>query len=195
MREPFKSIGIWSMGMVLLSSVGFSDEISDTIEGALSAYKQGKISVAKEDLAYALELLKQKKGERMKAYLPNALQGWQAGEATSKTAGAGMLGGGTTLSRTYTKGKAKVLIEIVVDSPLIAGLGSMFTNPMFASGGKLKRIKREKAMVNYDQHTACGEITLMIDNRFMVTIKGEHLQEKALLAYAQAIDFDALKKI
>ncbi len=195
MKKTFKTISTISLSLFLLSGSIMADDISDTIEDALSAYKKGDISGAKEDLTYVLELLKQKKGDDMKAYLPDALDGWKAEEATSETAGSGMLGGGTTLSRTYTKDKSKVVIEIVTDSPLLSGLGSMFSNPMFSSGGKLKRINREKAMINYDKKREAGDISLMIDKRFMVTVKGSHVSEDELIEYTRAIDFKALKKM
>ncbi len=184
-----------SLFLAIFSSFGWGDEISDTIEDALASYKQGNISATKEDLSYVLELLRQKRGEQMKAYLPAPLTGWHADKATAQMAGVGMLGGGTTLSRVYTQKRAKIRIEIIADSPLIAGLGSMFSNPILSSGGKLKRINREKAMINYLPNLKSGEITLMIDKRFMVTIKGEGVLEETLISYAQAIDFEGLKKI
>ncbi len=195
MKKKLQTMLSLSLFLAIFSSFGWGDEISDTIEDALASYKQGNISATKEDLSYVLELLRQKRGEQMKAYLPAPLTGWHADKATAQMAGVGMLGGGTTLSRVYTQKRAKIRIEIIADSPLIAGLGSMFSNPILSSGGKLKRINREKAMINYLPNLKSGEITLMIDKRFMVTIKGEGVLEETLISYAQAIDFEGLKKI
>ncbi len=195
MKKTFKTISKISLSLLLLSGSIMADDISDTMEDALASYKKGDISGAKEDLTYVLELLKQKKGDDMKAYLPDALDGWKAEDAKSETAGSGMLGGGTTLSRTYTKDKSRIVIEIVTDSPLLSGLGSMFANPMFSSGGKLKRINREKAMIKYDKKREAGDISLMIDKRFMVTVKGSKVTEDELIEYTRAIDFKALKKM
>ncbi|CAA6822810.1 MAG: Unknown protein [uncultured Sulfurovum sp.] len=183
------------LSTLLLSTNVMADDISDTLEEALASYKQGDVSQTKEDVIYVLELLKQQSGNTLKSYLPEALEGWKAEEAKSETAGAGMLGGGTTLSRIYKKDKAKVVIEIVTDSPLLESLGAVFANPMFASGGEIKRINREKAMIKYNKQRESGDISLMIDKRFMINIKGSKVSKEELISYAEAIDFKALKKI
>jgi len=171
MKIILKTITYVSLATLFLTSSIMADDISNTLEEALASYKKGDVSQTKEDLIYVLELLKQKSGDAIKAYLPEALEGWEAEEAKSETAGAGMLGGGTVLSRLYKKEKSKVTVEIVTDSPLIQSLGSVFANPMFASGGEIKRINREKAMIKYNTKRESGEISLMIDKRFMVTVK------------------------
>jgi hypothetical protein len=122
-----------------------------------------------------MELLKQKKGETIQGFLPDALNGWTAEKAKSENAGSGMLGGGSTTSRTYTKDKSKIIISVVTDSPLLQGIGSLLGNPMFNSGGKLKRINREKATIKYNEKKQSGNITIMLDKRFLVTIEGSYL--------------------
>jgi hypothetical protein len=195
MKNLIKTLSYVSIATLLLNSTVLADEISDTLEEALASYKQGDVTGAKEDVIYALELLKQKSGNTLKDQLPDALEGWEAQEAKSETAGAGMLGGGTVLSRTYTKDKSTVTIEIITDSPLLQGLGSMFANPMFNSGGEIKRINREKATINYNKKSQSGEITLMVDKRFVVNVKGNKVSKEELIAYTKAIDFKALKKM
>ena len=195
MKNLIKTLSYVSIATLLLNSTVLADEISDTLEEALASYKQGDVTGAKEDVIYALELLKQKSGNTLKDQLPDALEGWEAQEAKSETAGAGMLGGGTVLSRTYTKDKSTVTIEIITDSPLLQGLGSMFANPMFNSGGEIKRINREKATINYNKKSQSGEITLMVDKRFVVNVKGNKVSKEDLIAYTKAIDFKALKKM
>lgn len=195
MKTIGKTITYVSMVTLLMSSAVMADDISDTLEEALASYKQGDVSQTKEDLVYVLELLKQKNGDAIKAYLPEALEGWEAEESKSETAGAGMLGGGTVLSRLYKKDKSKITVEIVTDSPLLQSLGSMFANPMFASGAEMKRINREKAMIKYNNKQESGEISLMIDKRFMVTVKGTKILKEELVDYVKAIDFKSLKKL
>ena len=184
-----------SLATLLLTTSVMADDISDTLEEALASYKQGDVSQTKEDVIYVLELLKQQSGNTLKGQLPEALEGWEAEEAKSETAGAGMFGGGTTLSRTYNKSKSKIVIEIITDSPLLESLGSVFANPMFASGGEMKRINREKAMIKYNTKQESGDISLMIDKRFMINVKGSNVSKEELIEYTKAIDFKALKEI
>ena len=189
-----KTLTYISLATLLLSTNLVADDITDTMEEAMSAYKKGDYVQAKEDLTYVMELLKQKKGDTIKGFLPDALSGWKAEEAKSETAGSGMLGGGATTSRVYTKDKSKVIIEVVTDSPLLQGLGSLLGNPMFNSGGKLKRINREKATVKYHSKNKSGEITIMLDKRFLITVKGSKVTEDELVEYAKAIDFKKIKE-
>jgi hypothetical protein len=189
-----KTLTYIALAALLLSTNLVADDITDTMEEAMSAYKKGDYVQAKEDLTYVMELLKQKKGDTIKGFLPEALDGWKAEEAKSETAGSGMLGGGATTSRVYTKDKSKVIIEVVTDSPLLQGLGSLLGNPMFNSGGKLKRINREKATIKYNEKNQSGDVTLMLDKRFLITVKGSKVTEDELVEYAKAIDFKKIKE-
>jgi hypothetical protein len=195
MKTILKTLIYVSIATMLLSSNVMADDISDTLEEALASYKKGDVTGAKEDVIYVLELLKQKSGNTLKDQLPDALKGWEAEDAKSETAGAGMLGGGTVLSRTYKKDKSQVIIEIITDSPLVQGLGSMFANPMFNAGGEIKRINREKATIKYNKKNKSGEITLMVDKRFVVNVRGTKVSKDELIEYTKAIDFKALKKM
>ena len=193
-NKIFKRLTYISLSTILLSTSILADDITDTMEDALTAYKKGDYVQAKEDLTYAMELLKQKKGETIKGFLPDALDGWKAEDAKSESAGSGMLGGGSTTSRTYTKDKSKIVISVITDSPLLQGLGSLIGNPMFNSGGKLKRINREKASIKYNAKQKSGDITIMLDKRFLVTVEGTKVTEDELVEYAKAIDFKKIKE-
>lgn len=192
MNKVFKNIIYMSVSTLLLVSSSMADDVTDTMEDALTAYNKGDYTQAKDDLSYVLELLKQKKGDEMKKHFPDALEGWTAEEATSNTAGAGMLGGGVTLSRKYTKDKSEVTIEFITDSPLLQSIGMMMSNPMFVTGGKLKRINREKAMIKYNEKQKSGEITLILDQRIMISAKGKKVDEETLVDYLKAMDFKKL---
>ena len=87
-NKIFKRLTYISLSTILLSTSILADDITDTIEDALTSYKKGDYVQAKEDLNYAIELLKQKKGETIKGFLPDALDGWKAEEAKSESAGS-----------------------------------------------------------------------------------------------------------
>lgn len=195
MKKTLKTISAVSIAMMVITSNGLADEVTDILGEATEAYKKGDYGEVKEDLTYILELLKQKKGDSLKTMLPDALNGWIAEDATSESAGAAMLGGGTNISRVYKKDKSKVTISVVTDSPLMQSIGMMISNPMFSSGGTLKRINREKAMIKYNNKQRSGEVTLVIDKRFMISVKGREVSEEELVEYTKAIDFKKLKNM
>jgi hypothetical protein len=175
-----------------------ADEVTDTVDDAMVSYKNGDFSKASEDLGFALDLLKQKKGESLKVFLPEPLSGWTAEEAKSQTVGAAMFGGGTTLSRKYLKGNSSISIEIITDSPMMQSVSAMLTNPMFASSNdtEMIRINREKGILKFTKEDKSGELTFLAGNKFMIMVKGQDgIEKDDLLNYAKAIDVEKLKTL
>ena len=172
-----------------------ADDVEDSIQEGLELYKEGEFKDAVESLNYAVQLIQQKKGESLEGLLPPPLEGWEAEEAESQAAGAAMFGGGVSAERRYTKGQASVTVQIVTDSPLMQSMMAMISNPMFASSGgaRLERIKRQKAMVEYDKENRSGSINVAVDRRFLVTVEGQFVTLDDLKAYAEAIDYRALR--
>lgn len=196
-QSKMKSIFVGCLAGCLFTVHVSADDVTDTIEEALANYKKGEYKKAGEDLTYALEIINQKKSNDLKAFLPEPLSGWTAEDATSQSAGAAMLGGGTFLTRNYQKDDASITIEMIMDAPMIQGMAMMFSNPMLLSsdGGELTRVKREKAIIKYQTADKSGEISILISNRILLTIKGDNVAKDDIMAYANAIDFDKLKSL
>jgi len=183
--------------LIAFSSLVYADDVKDSIKEALEYYDEGDYSGAVESLNYATQLIQQKKSENLTSFLPQPLDGWAAEESTSQAVGAAMFGGGVTAERRYTKEDSRVTVQIVTDSPMLQSMMMMFSNPMFASsdGGKMERIKRQKALVKYDPSTEQGEIQIIVAKRFLVTINGDNVSKDDLKAYAEGIDYKKLEEI
>jgi len=172
------------------NAMSAEDDVVNSINEGLEFYNSGELAEATSSLNYAVQLIQQKKGESLSMLLPEALDGWAAGEVQSQAAGAAMFGGGITAEREYTKGDSRVSIQLVTDSPLLQSVMMMFSNPMFATadGGKMVRIGRQKAIVKYSAQDESGELQMVVANRFLVTIEGNGITYDELLDYARAID-------
>ncbi|HHB75661.1 MAG TPA: hypothetical protein ENK84_03840 [Desulfobulbus sp.] len=172
------------------------DDVLSTIEQAVKQYKAGDLAGAASNVDYAAQLIRQKKSEKMKSLLPEPLTGWQAQEAGAQAMGTAVFGGGVTVSRKYTKGQAKVEVEIVSDSPVLQSVMMMLNNPMFAGagGGTLEKIKGQRAIVKYNKGNHSGDVNIVVAGRFMVTVKGQNVQRADLIAYAGAVDYRGLRK-
>jgi len=109
---------------------------------------------------------------------------------------AGYFGGGISAQRRYRKDQSFVTIEIITDSPALQSMVMVFSNPAFASadGGKLTKIKRQKAVIKYRPSSKDGEINIVVAKKYLVTIKGQKVKETDLVDYASAIDYKKLKK-
>ncbi len=172
-----------------------ADDVKDQIEEAIKAYEKDDYNMAITALDSASTLIRQKKGELVSKLLPEPLDGWEAGEAKSSAAGAGMFGGGISAEKRYTRkaeGKTETItISITTDSPLIQTMGMMFSNPMFmGQDNKLLVINGEKTIANERDNS----LTSMIANKVMVKIDGDKkVSPETLKEYFKAIDFKAIK--
>ena len=174
----------------------FADEITDSIEEAMAYYKENNYVEASSSLDYASQLIRQKRSGKLEAFLPEPLAGWSAEDVKSQAAGPGYLGGMISAKRKYKKDKSSVTMEIITDSPTLQSMVMLFSNPAYASadGGKLTKIKRQKAIVKYKPSRKNGEINIVVAKQYLVSVKGRNVNETDLVDYASAIDYKKLKK-
>lgn len=195
-HEKLFNCVVLSIAFTLFAGMAFADDITTSINEALEYYNNGEYTEAVSSLNYAAQLIQQKKGGSLESFLPSPLSGWSAEDASSQTAGAGMFGG-VAAHREYRKGESSISVAIVTDSPMLQGMTMMFSNPMFATsdGGKLEKIKKQKAIVKYQPAEKEGEIQIMVAGRFLVTIEGSGVTKEELKQYAAAIDYDKLAEL
>jgi hypothetical protein len=180
------------------STPACADEILEAMNEAIEAYNEKEYAEAAESLEYARQLIQQLRSEEIMKFLPEALQGWES--KTAQTQSMGMLGGMSGVEKEYWKpatgnqGRKHITINIMADSPMMQGMKAMF-NPMYAGaqGGKLQKIKRNKAIVQYYPDARNGEINILVDKRYIVSIKGKAVEKKDLMDYAKGIDYKGLK--
>ncbi len=176
-----------------------ADDVLESIEQAVTLYKQGDFSGAAGNLDYAAQLIRQQKGAQMEQFLPEARPGWIGGDIQTATMGAMMLGGGVSAERTYEKEgeDGRITVSIVTDSPVLQSMLMMFTNPAVAasSGAKMETIAGQRAVVNYTVSERGGEINMVVANRILVTVKGHDVEKNELVDYVGAINFRGLSKM
>ena len=185
------------MVMTLCFLPANADEVTSAINDALAEYRNGEYASAAENLDYASQLIRQKKGDKLRSFLPEPLEGWMADDSSSRTIGVIMLGGGIIAERRYSKKASLVTVKIVADSPMLRGVMMMFTNPMFitAGGGRMEQIKSQKAIIKYTPDRGTGEINVVVADRILVTVTGENVTKQMLVDYAENIDYRKLAKI
>ena len=178
----------------------YADEILDSINEAIEAYKEKEYAEAAESLDYAKQLIQQLRSENIMKFLPQALPGWES--KTAETQSMGMLGGMSGVQKEYfkpgtgDKGRKRITINIMAESPMLQGMMAMF-NPAYAGaqGGKLQKIKRNKAIVKYNPDSRSGEANVLVKKSYIVSIKGNSVDQKDLMDYAEAVDYKGLKDL
>ena len=181
----------------LFSLAASSDEVTDIINEAMTQYNEGKYAESAGNLDYAAQMIRQKRGGNLQKYLPEALNGWKAEEATSDSMATAMFGGGLTAERRYTRNQDSVTVKIITDSPMLQSMLMIFQNPMLATadGGKISRVKDQKAIVKYRPSDKTGEVTIVVANRFLIQIHGDGVTEEEIMAYSGAIDFSGIQTL
>ncbi|MFC1882561.1 hypothetical protein ACFL2S_13840 [Thermodesulfobacteriota bacterium] len=182
----------------LCSVAAYADEVLEAIQEATEAYNEKAYTEAVESLEYAKQLIQQLTSEGLKNFLPKPLEGWKAKEAKSQN--LGMMGGSAGIEQEYWKagsgkqGRSRVTMTIMGESPMFQGMMNMF-NPAIAgsTGGKLQKIKRNKAIVKYSADNRDGEIMVNVDKKYLVIIKGSNVDKEDLMNYAKALDYRGLK--
>ena len=170
------------------------DPVIQTIEKAIAEYKKQNYSNAATNLDYASQLIRQKKGEALSAFLPEALEGWTASKSKSQVTAASLFGGGLTAERDYTKEESRIHIAIVTDSPLLQPMIMMFSNPIFAaSAGRFELINGYKGIIKHQNNS--GDVNIVVNNRFLVTVKGRNVSEEELIEYAKHIDLKGVAEL
>jgi hypothetical protein len=169
-----------------------ADDATDQMQEALKAYDKGDYATALAALDAAEALVRQKRAERWQSLLPEPLSGWQADEPQSTTVSPAVLGGGTTISRSYHRGGDSVEISIVLDSPIMQGLSSLVSNPFFTNSDvKVLVIDGRKATFTKSENS----YQVTIANKVLVVVKGgPTVGEDTLKAYLGAIKFSELEK-
>ena len=172
-----------------------ADDITDQIHSALEAYAQQDYQGAIGDLNYAVARIQETIHTKNAKLLPEALEGWTASEVENTGAAMAMLGGGNSLTRHYTRGPESVEINITANSPWIAGMMQMMSNPMLMAGNpdlKPYRYKRVNGMKESTEGHV--EVTLSLASQVMVKVTGDSLSDEAVIEqYLDAMDFEQIQ--
>ena len=168
-----------------------ADDVKDQINEALSAYDKKDLATATAALEAALGLLRQARAEVWKTVLPEAPQGWKAGEVEVASMGVAMMGGGTTAKRDYTKGDETVEISLLSDSPMIQGMAMMFSGAMAGPDNKLVVIDGRRMMYSKSDNA----YQTIVANKVLVKIEGSQgVDDQTLRTFLKAVKFAEIEK-
>jgi hypothetical protein len=140
-----------------------AQEVTTTLDEALSSYKSDNLEDARFALQGALNGINQAIGKEILAILPDEMNGMSKVETGDDVTGINIGFAGLFISRSYTAEDRNASIEIVSDSPLLAGINTILAMPGFLTTDEnQKRIKIEgykalltrntdgEGMVSYD---------------------------------------------
>jgi hypothetical protein len=157
-----------------------ADEFTDVVESALEAYAEGDITVAREELDYAMQLLTAMKADSLSTFLPEPLDGWTREQADVEGAAPAMamFGGGTAAAATYRRGAEEMTITLLANSPMVSGIGAMVSGMASLGGSQTVRIQRTQFSVDGEemQGVAGGKVLVSVAGNASVEDKTAHLE-------------------
>ena len=179
---------------MIMAPLVHGDEIESQINLGIEAYKEGDLKGAIDELQFAVAQLREKLNAEQSSLLPEPLDGWSAGDIENTSAAMAMMGGGTHMSRKYTKDKATIELSIVANSMMMAGIMAMINNPMLlnsSDGMSPYRFKRTKGTKKVNGKEI--EITLALAGQIMIQLQGRGVTMEDMEAYLAAMDLKVLK--
>jgi hypothetical protein len=158
------------------------DEILATLQSAMTAYEDGDIQYALEELAYAQQLLNGLVAEGLQGYLPAPLDGWTMTIDNEAAQGMAFMGGGTIARGDYSGPGASFSITLMADNPMVTSMGAMLGNAqMMAAMGPIVRVNRQ-SFLNQD-----GDLSALIGNRILV--QAENGDTDVMVQHLEQMDF------
>ncbi len=192
-----KFIAVFAAIFFTMLSVALADDVTDSLDKVRKFYERGNYSQAVSELQFTMGLIQDRQLDKYKTILPDPPEGWTGQKIQVSRNTALGFSGGISVSRVYnSKNGQKVTVEAVMDSPLVSGLIMLLSNPMLMGNNRLVMVKGQKAMEEWDQESGKGKLQIIIQNRMLVTISGEHLDSRdTLRSFAEKIDFGKIKKM
>ena len=173
------------------------DEVLQSLTGARDAYAAKNYTQTATQLQNALQLVNEMIVDELKAFLPRPSGAWKAEEPQGSSAGM-MFMAGLTVSRHYYQdnGEQRVDVEITVNSPLIATMRMMMTNPMMLAGqGKLTTIKGIQCIEKFEAGSQSGELNCLPGSSALVAVKGSSIASAEVLrGFATQIDLAGVQR-
>jgi hypothetical protein len=181
------------MLMIAAAPMAHADDVTDQINEALKAYQKHDTQTALAALDAAENLLRQARADALKDLLPPVPAGWTADNAETTTVGVAMMGGGTTVSRTYHLEAQQVEVQIMADSPMLQGLATLLGSPFAAAGG-MKTVVIGGRRMSYAEND--NSYMALIGDKVIVKVEGnKDTPDPTLKSFVGAIDFAGIEKL
>jgi hypothetical protein len=182
-----------------LSAAAQADEITDQLDAARQSYEQGELRAAVQTLQFTVAGIQEKINLSLLKLLPEPLAGWTADAPEAASAGMAAMIAGTNLTRRYHRDDgAEVQVSITADSPFLAMMTMMLSNPMLMQADPDTRIYTHagrRGMVKHEKDTDSWEISLMGNGNVLIQVSGTGIKDKEPVdAYLKAIDLGAVEK-
>ncbi len=179
----------------------FAQEISQPLSEARTAYSSGNLDDARFALEQSLQKIDQAVGKEILKLLPTDLSGMNYQENQDNVTGTSLGFAGLFVDRNYMAEGKDASIQIIGDSPLMAGVNAILAMPAILTNGdeNQKRIKIDgyKSLLQKDVSAEGMEsYTIQIPaNSTLITISCNGVNENEAIAMANQIPIGSIVKL
>ncbi len=181
-----------------LAAVALGDEVADNINQAARDYRRGRLDSAAIRLERAARLIREARSSALVVFLPGPLPGWFASPSAAEAVlDASVPGGASSATREYLQGERLVRIRILADAPAVQSALQVLGSPAFSSidGARPVRVHGQPGMLKFDALRRTGRVTLVVAQRFLISIDGADVTGETLVAFAEAMDVAGLARM
>jgi hypothetical protein len=182
-----------TLTILSLSISAFAQDFNKNIATAKSSYASGKLEDARFSMEQILRDLDAAIGKEILKMLPAKMGTMNINAADDNVTGGAGVATGLFVHRTYGTNPKMTSLEIINNSPMIAGLNSLLSLPMMGSGDpnqKQVKVQGYKSILrkNLDSETGKTDYELQVPfNNTLLTLRVDDTNEDEILGFANLI--------
>ena len=187
--------------VVIINFQLHAQDINPVLSEAKSSYSSGSLDDARFALEQALQQIDQAIGKEILKILPTNMSGMDFHEQEDNVVGTNMGFAGLFVDRNYGQGEKSASIDIIGDSPLMAGLNAMLALPaiMTQGDGNQKRIKVDgyKSLLQKDTNQE-GIVSYTVQipaNSTLISLNVNGYDENEVISMANSIPVSQIVKL
>lgn len=190
----------FTITILALSISAFAQDFSKNVATAKSSYASGKLEDARFAMEQMLRELDAAIGREILKMLPSQMGAMNVNTAEDNVSG-GTGAAGLFVHRTYGSSPKTSSVEIINNSPMMAGINAMLSMPMMGMGDpnqKQVKVQGYKSILRKNQNTETGktEYELQVPfNNTLLTLKVDDANEAEILNFANQIPLAKIAQV
>lgn len=177
-------------------------DVKQNLTDAEASYKSGKFGESRHAIQQAMLGVEMEIGHKILKSLPESIAGLKKNNEADQVTSTGWGWAGLTIQRQYTDGNEKELMVNVANNALLLSAVNLYlTNGSYSqtSGNKQNwkqtKVKGNRAVIEYDDSSGY-KLSVPLGQSSMLVYEGVNFKnEQDLMAAANAVDIDGIKKM
>jgi hypothetical protein len=176
-----------------LSIYASAQEFDKNLATAKSSYSAGKLEDARFAMEQMLRDLDAAIGKEILKMMPTKMGAMNANVANDNVTGGAGIAAGLFVQRNYGTGAKTANVEIINNSPLIAGLNTMLSLPMLGNSDpnqKQVKVQGYKSLLRKEVDSETGKTNYELQTPFnntLLTLRVNDSNEAEILGFANTI--------